>query len=62
MTADAPQDFIEIVLSGLRTDAELLRRLLALVPEEERALRETLLREIELKIKKLESIVSPGAQ
>jgi hypothetical protein len=57
MSPNAPQSPIDVVLAGLRTDADLLRRLLALLPEEERGVRETVLREIDSKIVELESMV-----
>jgi hypothetical protein len=52
-----PPNPIDIVLAGLRTDAELLRRLLDVIPAGKRAARETVLREIESKIKRLESLL-----
>jgi hypothetical protein len=52
-----PETPIDIILGGLRTDAELLKRFLAVVPADERAVRETVLREINSKITQLESMV-----
>jgi hypothetical protein len=49
MTSSPPENPIEIVLAGLRSDAELLRRLLNILPAEDRGVRETVLREIESK-------------
>jgi hypothetical protein len=53
----APENPFDIVLAGLRTDADLLRRLLELLPVEERGVRETVLREIESKINQLETLL-----
>jgi hypothetical protein len=57
-----PETPIDIILAGLRTDAELLQRLLAVVPAGERAVRETVLREINAKIAQLESMVNRETQ
>jgi hypothetical protein len=53
---------VHLILGGLRTDADLLRKLLALRPPEEQAVRETVLREIESKIRQLELMLSLGVQ
>jgi hypothetical protein len=53
---------VHLILGGLRTDADLLRKLLALIPPEEQAVRETVLREIESKIRQLELMLSLGVQ
>jgi hypothetical protein len=55
-----PENPLDIVLAGLRTDAELLRRLLDILPAEERALRATVLQEIQSKITQLESMIARG--
>jgi hypothetical protein len=57
----APENPIDIVLAGLRTDADLLRQLLAILPAAERGIRETVLREIETKIKQLETLLDRTA-
>jgi hypothetical protein len=60
VTPNAPENPLDIVLAGLRTDAELLRRLLDILPAEERALRATVLQEIQSKITQLESMIARG--
>jgi hypothetical protein len=57
-----PENPVDIVLAGLRTDADVLRRLLALLPAEERGVRGTVLREIESKIRTLEALTDSGAE
>jgi hypothetical protein len=57
-----PETPIDIILAGLRTDAELLKRLLAVIPADERAVRKTVLREINAKIAQLESMVNRETQ
>jgi hypothetical protein len=54
--AQFPVTPLELVLSGLRTDADLLRRIIQLLPKEAHAERQTTLRQIESKIKELEKI------
>jgi hypothetical protein len=57
---NAPENPLDIVLAGLRTDAELFQRLLDMLPAEEGAVRETVLQEIQSKITQLESMIGRG--
>jgi hypothetical protein len=49
-----PTNPLEVVLAGLRTDAELLRKILELLPDENNAARKAILAEIESQIRVLE--------
>jgi hypothetical protein len=57
-----PENPLDIVLAGLRTDAELLRRLLDILPAEEQAARQIVLQEIQSRITQLESLIGPGTR
>jgi hypothetical protein len=57
---NAPENPLDIVLAGLRTDAELFQRLLDIFAAEQRLLRQTVLEEIQSKITQLESMIGRG--